>query len=241
MKDFLKDLIDHTHGLGVVELLKVSGTDTETTFNAVAENKTVIISGTFKNPISDFIGTFGMPNLGKLKTILSFEDYNEDSVISMTRNSEDIPEAIHFETKNLDFVNDYRLMAKTVVEAKIKNIIFKIAPVYGVSFVPTVENIQKLKRQSSANSEEKTFSIMLKDNNLQINFGDVTTHSGSLVFQSNVSGTLNKQLKFPIKETLDILNLFGDKTFRISDQGLAEITVDSGLAVYTYLLPAQEK
>jgi len=37
------------------------------------------------------------------------------------------------------------------------------------------------------------------------------------------------------------MDLPGDKTVRISDQGAAEVTVDSGLAVYRYLLPAQAK
>ena len=36
MKDNLQDLIQHTHGLGCIDLIKVSGTDTETTVNAVA-------------------------------------------------------------------------------------------------------------------------------------------------------------------------------------------------------------
>jgi len=40
---------------------------------------------------------------------------------------------------------------------------------------------------------------------------------------------------------LSILSLPGDKKYRISDQGATEITVDSGLAVYQYLLPAQSK
>jgi len=40
---------------------------------------------------------------------------------------------------------------------------------------------------------------------------------------------------------LSIMDLPGDKTVRISDQGAAEITVDSGIAVYQYLLPAQSK
>ena len=44
MKDNLQDLIQHTHGLGCIDLIKVSGTDTETTVNAVAEDKSVIPS-----------------------------------------------------------------------------------------------------------------------------------------------------------------------------------------------------
>ena len=38
-----------------------------------------------------------------------------------------------------------------------------------------------------------------------------------------------------------IMDLVGDKKVRISDSGVAEIVVDSGLAVYTYLIPANVK
>jgi hypothetical protein len=37
------------------------------------------------------------------------------------------------------------------------------------------------------------------------------------------------------------LDLAGDKIMRISDEGAAQIIVNSGLAVYTYTLPAQTK
>ena len=73
MKDNLQDLIEHTHGLGVIDLIKITGTQTETKIAAVAEDKSVIVEGSFKAPNAEFIGTFGMPNLGKLKTILGFD------------------------------------------------------------------------------------------------------------------------------------------------------------------------
>jgi hypothetical protein len=40
---------------------------------------------------------------------------------------------------------------------------------------------------------------------------------------------------------MSILNLHGDKTMRIADAGALNITVDSGIAVYEYILPAQSK
>jgi hypothetical protein len=40
---------------------------------------------------------------------------------------------------------------------------------------------------------------------------------------------------------ISILSLPGDKTFKISDEGAAMITVDSGIAEYNYILPAQTK
>ena len=67
MKDNLQDLIGHTSQLGFIDLIKVTGTDTETAINAIAEDRTVIVSGKFKAANAQFAGTFGMPNLGKLK------------------------------------------------------------------------------------------------------------------------------------------------------------------------------
>jgi hypothetical protein len=243
MKDNLQDLIQHTHGLGCIELIKVSGTDKETTVNAVAEDKSVIVSGVLKHPNVEFIGTFGMPNLGKLKTILGFDDYDEHSKINVTRVNKDgidVPEYIHFETKAGDFVNDYRLMSKAIAEEKVKSVLFK-GTTWNVEFEPSIAGIQRLKRQASANSEEKNFTTKTENGNLMVYFGDPSTHSGNFVFYPGVTGTLNKAWMWPVKEFLSIMDLPGDKIIRISDAGATEIVVDSGLAVYRYLLPAQAK
>lgn len=82
-KDILQDLIDHTLSLGVIDLLKITGTDKETAINAAAEDRTVILNGKFKNPVLGFDGVFGMPNLPKLKIILGFTDeYDENAKIN---------------------------------------------------------------------------------------------------------------------------------------------------------------
>jgi hypothetical protein len=46
---------------------------------------------------------------------------------------------------------------------------------------------------------------------------------------------------WPVRRVISILDLTGDKTMSISDDGAAEIVVDSGIAKYQYLLPAQSK
>jgi hypothetical protein len=243
MKDNLQDLIQHTHGLGNVDLIKVTGTDTETQINAVAEDKTVIVSGTLNSPVADFIGVFGMPNLGKLKTILGFDDYDTDAKISVAtsnRDGVDIPTTIHFETKDGSFVNDYRLMSKAIVEEKVKSVTFK-GTTWNVEFQPSIAGIQRLKKQASANSEQEHFTMTTVNGDLKINFGDPSTHSGNFVFQPTVGGTLSKTWHWPVKVFQAILDLPGDKTIRIADAGATEITVDSGLATYRYLLPANAK
>lgn len=244
MKDYLQDLIEHTHGLGCIELVKVTGTDKVTQIAAISEDKNVILEGEFNAPVADFIGTFGMPNLTKLKTILGLNDYDNESKISMKRGTADDPNApanIHFETKLGDFVNDYRLMNKTLVEEKVKTIKLKVTPVWNVEFEPTVAGIMRLKSQVTANSEEVHVTVKTENSELKMYFGDPSTHSGNFVFHQSVTGTLKNKQVWSVKQFQAIMELSGDKKVRLSDQGLAEITVDSGLAVYRYFLPSQSK
>ena len=240
MKDYLLDLIQHTQGLGVVELVKIDGSATETKVSAYAEDKSVVVNGTFATPIADFEGVFGMPNLSKLKTILSFDDYDDKAIINVTRNDDGVASAIHFETSNGDFVNDYRLMAKSIIEEKVKAVKFA-GTTWDVEFEPTIAGIMRLKKQASANSEELNFKTKTENGDLKIYFGDPSTHSGNFVFQSSVSGNLTRPWQWPVKVFLAIMDLPGDKTVRFADAGAAEITVNSGLATWQYLLPAQSK
>ena len=55
------------------------------------------------------------------------------------------------------------------------------------------------------------------------------------------TGQLKRAWSYPAKAFASIMDLTGDKIVRISDDGAAQITVDSGLAVYNYILPAQSK
>ena len=243
MKDYLLDLIQHTQGLGVVDLVKIEGTDTETKVAAYADDRSVVVTGVLNAPIADFKGVFGMPNLTKLKTILSFDDYDDKAIINVTTkddNGTQIPSAIHFETANGDFVNDYRLMAKNIVEDKVKTVTFK-GTNWDVQFEPTVAGILRLKKQAQANSEELSFTTKTDNGDLKIYFGDPSTHSGNFVFQPGVSGNLTRPWNWPVKVFLAIMDLPGDKIVRFADAGAAEIVVNSGLATWTYLLPAQTK
>jgi hypothetical protein len=242
MKDNLQDLIKHTHGLGVIDLIKVVGTDKETKITALADDRTVVIEGVMQNPVADFIGTFGMPNLGKLQTILGFDEYDENAKITVTRkkDEDDTPVSINFETKTGDFINVYRLMSKVIAEEKIQNVKFKV-PKWDVEFEPTIAGIQRLKKQAQANSEELHFTTKTDGSDLKIYFGDHSTHSGNFVFQPDVNGTLGRAWKWPVKVFLSIMDLPGDKNVKFSDQGACEITVDSGIAVYRYIMPGITK
>jgi hypothetical protein len=95
--------------------------------------------------------------------------------------------------------------------------------------------------QASANAEEVNFQAKTENGDLKFFFGDHSTHAGNFVFQPGVEGQLKRSCSWPIKTFISIMDLQGDKVVKISDDGAAMITVDSGLAVYNYILPAQSK
>ncbi len=48
MKDHLQDIVQHTHGLGVIDLVKIVGTTSETNLEAISEDRSVIVQAKFK-------------------------------------------------------------------------------------------------------------------------------------------------------------------------------------------------
>jgi hypothetical protein len=244
MRDHLLDIVRNTYGLGTIDTVKITGTASETTVEANAEDRSVIIQAKTNSPVAEFVGTFGMPNLGKLNTILGIPEYKEDAKITLNTQDKEgvtVPTGLHFENAAGDFKNDYRFMSQEIVVDRVKSIISRKELAWAVEFEPTAANIQRLKFQASANSDETTFTAKTEANELKLFFGDHSSHAGNFVFQSGVAGTLTKPLSFPVAAVISILNLSGDKTFRLSNDGVLQISVNTGLATYNYLLPAQSK
>ena len=242
MKDILQDIVAHTHSLGFLNIVKVTN-ETDTTIESMAEDRSVILSSKTKDPVAEFKGTFGMPNLDKLSLHLKCPEYQKNSKITVEqaeRNGETIPTHIHFENEAGDFENDYRFMNKQIIEEKLKTVKFKGAS-WDVVVEPSVAAIQRMKFQSLAHSEETVFTVKTENNNLVFSFGDASQHAGSFVFHTDVQGSLKHAWAWPVAQVQAILNLDGKVTMSISDQGAMQLTVDSGLAEYNYILPAQTK
>ena len=244
MKDILQDIVAHTHSLGFLSLVKVSN-EGSTTIDSMADDRSVIMTAESTHSIAE--GTFGMPNLDKLALHLKNPEYQKDAkidVVQAERNGETMPTHIHFENNAGDFQNDYRFMNKAIIEEKLKTVKFKGAQ-WNVEFAPSMAAIARMKLMSAAHSEEPTFNVTTKDTggvaDLVFSFGDASTHAGEFVFQNAVEGTLSHTWSWPVAAVQAILNLSGDTTMSISDQGAMMISVDSGIAKYDYILPAQSK
>ena len=243
MKDILQDLVAHTHALGCIPLVKISSTDEETAIEAMAEDRSVIVNAKTLTPVDQFSGIFGMPNLNKLDIHLKCPEYKDGAsinVVKAQRNGEEIPTGLHFKNAAGDFQNDYRFMNTEIINEKLKSVKFKGAK-WEIEFEPQVTSIQKLKFQAQAHSEETVFQVKTDNNDLIFSFGDASTHAGNFVFEAGITGKLKQEWAWPVNQVMSILALAGDKTVRISDAGAMQISVNSGLAEYNYILPAQSK
>lgn len=243
MKDILQDIVSHTHSLGFLDIVKITGTDEQTQFDSMSDNRTVVMYAEASNPHPDMIGVFGMSQMNKLKYLLDCPEYKEDAtiqVIRAERNGEEIPVGLHFENKDGDFKNDYRFMNTEVINEKMKTVKFRGVK-WDVEVQPSLASIQRFAFQAAANNEHTTFLAKTEGTNLKFTFGDAASHGGEFIFAQNVTGKLNKGWTWPVAPVLSILKAadVNNCTMSLSNEGALQITLDSGIATYKYIVPAQ--
>jgi len=244
LQDFLRDVVQHTQSLGGIGSIRITGSDTETKVDTVTDDNSVIVKAKLRESMPEFTGAVGLPNLAKLNTILNISEYRDEATVSITtetRNGVTEPSGVLFVNQAGDFRNEYRLMSASVINEKLKTVEFKRDPNWTISFAPAANSIQRLKFQASANSDEDCFTAEVDGGNLKFYFGQVSSHAGDFVFQSGVTGSIKRTWRWPVAAMINILSLPGDKIMKFSDDGVAQIVVDSGIAVYDYYIPALTK
>jgi hypothetical protein len=243
MKDILQDIVSHTQNLGFLTTVKVTGTESKTIINSMADDRSVIMEAETAAPYPDMIGVFGMPQLNKLKYLVDGNEYKENAKISITtaeRNGETVPVGIHFENKDGDFKNDYRFMNTEVINEKMKTVKFRGVK-WDVELEPTVAAVQRFNFQAGAHNEHPTFLAKTDGGNLKFIFGDASTHAGEFIFAMGVEGKLDRGWTWPVTPILSILKIadVNNTKMSLSNEGAIQITLDSGIATYKYIIPAQ--
>jgi len=243
MKDILQDIVGHTQNLGFLTTVKITGEEDSTTVFSMADDRSVIMEATTHNPYPDMIGTFGMPQLQKLKYLLDGNEYKEDAKITITTADKDgtsIPMGIHFENKDGDFKNDYRFMNMEIINEKMKTVKFRGVN-WDVEITPSLPAVQRFNFQAGAHSEHPTFLAKTDGTNLKFIFGDSSTHGGEFVFAQDVTGTLDRGWTWPVASILAILKIadVNNTKMSLSNEGAIQIELDSGIASYKYIIPAQ--
>ena len=243
MKDILQDIVSHTHNLGFLNIVKISGDDKTTKIDSMADDRTVIMFAETANPYPDMIGVFGMPQMNKLKYLLDCPEYKENAsieVITANRNGQDVPVGLHFENQTGDFKNDYRFMNTEIINEKLKTVKFR-GVTWHVEVEPSLASVQRFAFQAAANNEHATFIAKTDGDKLVFTFGDAASHGGEFIFATGVVGNLNKAWAWPVLPVLSILKAgdVNNTKMSLSNDGALQITLDSGLATYKYIIPAQ--
>lgn len=244
-KDIVKDIVKHTAGLGFISAVKITGTDTETTLNAMDDQRTVILKAKIHNTVTEFTGEFGLGNLGFLAGVSGLPNYdNDDStveVVTRERNGVDVPDHLMF--KDTEGNSDqYRFMSKEIVEQQLQNVKFKGVE-WDITFEPTKQKVSELQQVSGIyGGIEPNFSIKTDGSDLIVTVGAADgSFTGKRTFATNIDGDLKQGFAWPLAQVLAILKLgmSGHCVMQISAKGALQISVDSGLAKYDYILPAQ--
>ena len=243
MKDILQDIVSHTHSLGFLNIVKITGDDKKTTIDSMADDRTVIMYGETTSPQPEMVGVFGMPQMNKLKYLLDCPEYKEDAkieVVKQDRNGDEIPTGLHFENKGGDFKNDYRFMNTEIINEKLKTVKFRGVK-WDVEVAPSLAAVQRFSFQAAANNEHTTFLAKTDGDKLKFTFGDAASHGGEFIFATGVTGNLNKGWTWPVAPVLAILKAsdVNNTMMSLSNEGALQITLDSGIATYKYIIPAQ--
>ena len=54
MRDILKDIVKHTHSLGIIQAAKVTTEGDATTIDAMDDDRTVVLRGKLHSPVTEF-------------------------------------------------------------------------------------------------------------------------------------------------------------------------------------------
>jgi hypothetical protein len=249
MIDYIKDIVKHCSPFDPLSICKITGTPDSTTLLAMNEKGTVVIRGTFHQPLVDFIGVFGLLELNHLNALLNIPEYSEGAKIALRkqlRNGVEHLDGLDFENNTDDFNNFHRFVARSVIENKTRDLKDLATPPPSMVFEPSVQSIQRLKFQAQAYSGDGLISVQSVRDELKFRFGDSSSHEGSYTFHKFTDGKskLSHVYMWAIDSLQAVLALPGDKEISIIEvapSALMIVKVDSGLGVYEYKFPSQSK
>jgi len=246
LKDTLKDILKHTHGLGIFEMVRITGTKESTGVETVDSNKTVIMKAVTNKPVPEFVDSvIGLRVLGVLDGYLKFHGFDTDggslSITTQDRNGVVTPFGAVFKSKD-GTLGDYRFAIGAVLDQQMASIDFKGAT-YKVEIVPTPVNITDLGWFNSTLSlTDMTFTPRTNGTTLTFDVGDGSSDSAKIVINNNITGSLSTERQWPLDIVLKILKLSNTSSscvLSINDK-LMQIKISSGLGEYTYLIPPKQ-
>ena len=256
--NYLRDLVQHTAGLGI-NALKITGTNGTVVVEGTDEtNKSLVIKGSFLNPVTEFEGVCGLGDLEWLASYVNAYKHKDDvatvkrvdkeveePVVNdngeamkdedgnpvTQRVTKSVVEEIRF-SRGTQMKNDYRVMDLRLLDPQ-----KKLAAIqWDVEFEPTQQAINFLATQAGLNIE-KFFGVKVDDGTMYLTFGNTAV----IEFATDVEGDITKAWTWEIKRVFDILKMASEAecTMSFSDRGVLKIALNTGLSEYNYILPAR--
>jgi hypothetical protein len=246
IKDSFKDILKHTHSLSFIADAKLTGNAEkgETQIGAIAEDKSVVMYGTLNNKLDDLDGhVVGLARMAVLQGYLNFPAFNASeskiSIKSENRGGNEMPTEIRFNSGSGHTAN-YRFMGPDA--AKDIKIPSFTAPTWNIAIAPTASNLKDLGYFGGIlGGFEPTFTVVLNDDgDLEFQIGSGASDRSVVPIAKNVKGKLVNKHSYPLTKVLNILKLgeSGQCAMQFSDNGALMITVNSGIGIYDYIIPA---
>lgn len=243
LKDVINDIVKHT-AIGFIEHVKITGSSTETLIDAMDPDRTVILKAKLHSPIPEFEGEIGFGNLGFLKGLLNLQNYKQEGtaieVLNREKNGISFPDHLLFKDVNGNS-DRYRFMSKETIDQVLQTVKFKGAK-WDVVVEPTKQKVSELQSAASIyGGIEPNFTLKIENGDLVINIGlNTGNFAAKRIFSKDVKGDYKENHPWPLSKVLTILNLgmSGKCTMSISKMGALQISVDSGIGKYDYILPA---
>jgi hypothetical protein len=243
MREILSDVLKQSAPFAV---LKVLGTDTDTTFLASSECKTLIFKAALKAPLAEFKGEFGISNLSLLNGLLNFASYKTDAATFNVKRrmigDKEIVEQLEFAaSKGSKSQAVFRLTSPDLIP-EITTLTGK--PTWDVEFSPDRAKVAEFQQLSSLYNEVgKTFIPTTDGGDLVFQVGNQnsSTHSASMVFQESVTGDLTGDLNYPFAMFSQVMKLAGANPAQMSLKsrtGPMKISIETNFANYDYIIRA---
>lgn len=254
LKDVLQDLVNYAVTLNL-DTIRVTGTDKSVVLESVREDKKIIMKAKTKTVMKELQGTFGMPNLKILKGYVeTFGRLEPAADESATTKASKLKIEVQYNNKDTTVPTDiefslpgsatalYRLKKDHLPPQPTLN-----SPSWDVEVKqPARAKIQEFSSFAAILADlEKNFSVRTDGENLKFFIGDENSANSKVnfTFASGIKAKIDPKLYWQCNDFLSIMNLAANANtvVKITNKGIIQIDVDSGLIDYEFILPGSNR
>lgn len=235
LRDVLRDLVTTTAGIDF-DCIAVSSEDRgqgqRIYMEAYTSDKNLVMRAYTKSDVPEVVGRFGIGNLGMLQGLLNLNVYKSDSTKIGVNEKDGVVKSLSFSSD--DAKTTYLVTAEKFIPPQPR---FTDQP-YDVQVSPSAAKVNELKSFSGVfKSFTAHVTPFTENESLYFYVGEKNknNHTGTLLF-SKTEGELTQGYGYPIERVLQALNRVNNaetKSLGITKTGMLNVTVDTGIAVYS--------